>query len=185
MAKVDRRRGSSAKSFFAGEIERCHSFTIRCLRETLSGLRDGLSLFSGPSRAAIIFALKDDDDLQIYDPQNLLRGHEPKLQAVYDEGRQWCKPFDGTYFRNNLNYIEPQDTLRLDGLLCSGGRVCIWSCRESCELRKHQSCSEFLLRHMLLHRQRRSRGRASEAHKSRNEHCSGTHGGGWKEEAEG
>lgn len=100
---------------------RCNSFTIRCLRETLSGLRDGLSLFSGPSRVAIIFSLKEDDDLQVYDPQNLLRGHEPKLQAVYSQGREWCKPFDGTYFRNNLNYIEPQDSLRLDGLLCCGG----------------------------------------------------------------
>ena len=100
---------------------RCNSFTIRCLRETLGGLREGLSQFSGPTRAAIIFAIKSADNLQIYDPQNLLRGHQPKLKALYRDNQEWCKPYDGNYFRTNVNYIEPQDTLRLDGLLCSGG----------------------------------------------------------------
>jgi hypothetical protein len=91
------------------------------LRETLSGLRDGLSLFSGPSRAAIIFALKKDDELQIFDPENLLRGHEPKLQAIYCHDARWCKPIDSTYFKNLYNYIEPQANLQLDGLISNGG----------------------------------------------------------------
>lgn len=97
------------------------SFVNRCLRETLVGLRDGLSLFSGPSRTAIIFAVKSDDQLHIYDPQNLLRGHEPKLHAVYRQNHGWCQPFDGSTFRSLHNYIEIQDNLRLDGLLCNGG----------------------------------------------------------------
>ncbi len=91
------------------------------MRETLSGLRDGLSLFSGPSRLAIIFALKKNDELQIYDPENLLRGHEPKLQTIYCQNTDWCKPIDSTYFKNLYNYIEPQANLQLDGLISNGG----------------------------------------------------------------
>ncbi len=91
------------------------------MQETLSGLRDGLSRFSGPSRSAIIFALKKNDALQIYDPQNLLHGHEPKLQTMYFPGEGWCKPLDTKFFKNMYNYIEPQANLQLDGLISNGG----------------------------------------------------------------
>jgi hypothetical protein len=97
------------------------SFVSRCLRETLSGLRDGLSLFSGTSRSAIIFALQQGDALQICDPQNLLRGHEPKLHTIYCDSEAWCKPVDPAFFMNKYNYIEPQVNLQLDGLISNGG----------------------------------------------------------------
>lgn len=100
---------------------RSHSFINRCLRDTLSGLRDGLSHFSGKSRTAIIFSLEKNDELQIYDPQNLLRGHEPKLQAIYFDNADWCKPIDKTFFKSMYNYIEPQANLQLDGLISNGG----------------------------------------------------------------
>ncbi len=96
-------------------------FISRCLRETLSGLREGLSLFSGTSRTAVIFAIKQNDDLEIYDPQNLLRGHEPKLEAIYFGDEQWCKPIDRTFFKNIYSYIEPQVNVHLDGLIAIGG----------------------------------------------------------------
>lgn len=96
-------------------------FVSRCLRETLGGLREGLSLFSGLSRSAIIFSLKKNAELKVYDPQNLLRGHEPKLQAIYCHGKDWCKPIDTTFFKNMYNYIEPQANLQLDGLISTGG----------------------------------------------------------------
>ncbi len=91
------------------------------MRETLSGLRNGLSLFSGTSRAAIIFALTKNDELEICDPQNLLRGHEPKLQTLYYGGESWCKPIDTSFFKNTYNAIEPQANLQLDGLISHGG----------------------------------------------------------------
>ncbi len=97
-------------------------FVNRCLRETLSGLRDGLSLFSGASRSAIIFALSRNDELQICDPQNLLRGYEPKLQQLYFESEEWCRPVDSTASPGRFyNIIEPQPNLQLDGLISNGG----------------------------------------------------------------
>ncbi|MFH0781582.1 MAG: DNA integrity scanning protein DisA nucleotide-binding domain protein [Pseudomonadota bacterium] len=98
-----------------------NSFVIRCLRETLSGLQEGLSLFSGASRSAIIFTLQRNNELLICDPQNLLRGHELKLQNIYIDSIDWCKPVDTTFFKNTFNYIEPQANLQLDGLISNGG----------------------------------------------------------------
>lgn len=96
-------------------------FINRCIYETLSGLRDGLTLFSGTSRAAVIFSLCDCDDLFICDPQNLLRGYEPKLKAIYYGDEQWCIPFDPKGLYNAFNHIEPQVDLQLDGLISQGG----------------------------------------------------------------
>jgi hypothetical protein len=105
----------------SGERLRYNSFVSRCLRETLSGLQEGLSLFSGTSRSAIIFVLNKNDGLQILDPHNLLRGHEPKLQKIYYDVNHWCKPIDSNYFKNMFNSIEPQVNLQLDGLISTGG----------------------------------------------------------------
>jgi DNA integrity scanning protein DisA with diadenylate cyclase activity len=96
-------------------------FINRCLRDTLIGLREGLSLFSGPSRTAIIFALNKEDGLYVCDPQNLLRGYEPKLQAIYLENERWCSPIDEQTPYNSYSYIEPQKNLQLDGLISNGG----------------------------------------------------------------
>lgn len=96
-------------------------FINRCICETLSGLRDGLSLFSGQSRAAVIFALAEDDELSICDPQNILRGYEPKLKNIYFNNDNWCKPVERKAPYNSYNYIEPQPNLYLDGLISYGG----------------------------------------------------------------
>ena len=53
------------------------------------GLRQGLSHFSGPSRVALIYAEKDVDPIRIYDPHDLLRGHEPKLEEIYLSSEGW------------------------------------------------------------------------------------------------
>ncbi len=98
-----------------------NSFVNRCIRETLSGLRDGLTLFSGASRTAVIFALRQTDELYIYDPQSLLRGYEPKLKALYIENGDWCKPVDSQGPYCSFNHIEPQANLQLDGLISNGG----------------------------------------------------------------
>ncbi len=96
-------------------------FVNRCISETLSGLRDGLTLFSGASRSAVIFALKQTDELYICDPQDLLRGYEPKLKALYMENNEWCQPIDQQSSYCSYNHIETQPNLQLDGLISYGG----------------------------------------------------------------
>ena len=61
-----------------------------CIYHILDGLRIGLSHFSGPSRAALLFAEKPDDPMRIYDPQELLRGHEPKLERLASKPSASC-----------------------------------------------------------------------------------------------
>ena len=64
-------------------------FKTQCVTEVLEGLRDGLSHFSQPSRTALLIAEKDDDRLCVCDPQDLLRGHEPRLRELYIESDRW------------------------------------------------------------------------------------------------
>ena len=97
------------------------SFVNRCICETTGGLRDGLSLFSGPSRVAVIFKLKKNSKLFIYDPRNLLRGYEPKLKNIYINSSSWIKTTKRKAPFNSYNHIEPQPDLQLDGLISSGG----------------------------------------------------------------
>ncbi len=92
------------------------SFINRCIRETLNGLRDGLSLFSKPSRAAVIFSLRRNQKLQICDPQNLLRGYEPKLKNIYLENSDWKKNIEEKKPDYSFNLIDPLANLQLDGL---------------------------------------------------------------------
>lgn len=96
-------------------------FVNRCIRETLSGLRDGLTLFSGASRAAVIFSLKPTEPLSICDPQSLMRGYEPKLRDLYLDNDNWCNPIDRQSSYCAYNHIEPQPNLQLDGLISNGG----------------------------------------------------------------
>lgn len=96
-------------------------FINRCLNETLSGLRDGLTQFSGPSSAAAIFNLTGDPTLYIYDPDRLLRGHEPKLKKFYfgKDGNRNCPRYTGS--SNSYSAIENVPELQIDGLLSFGG----------------------------------------------------------------
>jgi hypothetical protein len=65
------------------------SFEHICIFHILDGLRDGLSHFSHPSRAAVVYARKPDSHPRICDPQDLLRGHEPMLQDFYLYSNKW------------------------------------------------------------------------------------------------
>jgi len=96
-------------------------FINRCIRETLSGLRDGLTLFSGHSRTALIFSLGPKDELHICDPQNLMRGYEPILKSTYFGNADWCRSIDDTNACLPYNNIESQEDLQLDGLISYGG----------------------------------------------------------------
>ncbi|HSQ86552.1 MAG TPA: DNA integrity scanning protein DisA nucleotide-binding domain protein [Desulfobacterales bacterium] len=99
------------------------SFRNLCLFYTLDGLRDGLSHFSGPSRAALIFAVKPDDPICIYDPQNLLHGHEPILKELYLQSNQWRKGVSENVLKMMLSgHIHAEKNLQLAGLISYGGR---------------------------------------------------------------
>lgn len=65
------------------------SFENICIFHILDGLRDGLSHFSKPSRVALIYAETPDSPPRICDPQDLLSGHEPKLQEFYLYSNKW------------------------------------------------------------------------------------------------
>lgn len=96
-------------------------FANICLFHILDGLRDGLGHFSRPTRAAMIYAFKHDGPLHIYDPMDLLRGHEPKLQDFFIYSQAWRKepPYaEGMEF---LTLTELKE-LQLSGIVAHGGR---------------------------------------------------------------
>ena len=99
-----------------------NTFTGHCIGDTLDGLRDGLSHFSGPSRAAVIFAMTSDAPMVIFDPQHLLSGHEPRLKELYVENQEWRRrpPIQ----RDSLKYshIVSEKNLQMTGLISYGGR---------------------------------------------------------------
>lgn len=97
-------------------------FRNLCIFNTLDGLRDGLSHFSGTSRAALIYALKPDGPIRIYDPQNLLRDHEPKFKELYLDSDDWRKNTPNTEKLALFGHIHPEKNLQLAGLISSGGR---------------------------------------------------------------
>ena len=97
------------------------SFEDICVFHILDGLRDGLSHFSQPSRAALIYCVNRDGAPHIYDPQGLLRGHEPKLRAFFLNSDNWRQdPPEGTEVR----FLEPWELkgLPLAGIIAYGGR---------------------------------------------------------------
>ena len=97
-------------------------FICNCLAETTDGLRDGLSHFSGPSRAAVIYAIRPEDPVYIYDPQNLLKDHEPKFQELYLDSDQWRAPPAQPLLKNGSFHMAIEKNLQLAGLISCGGR---------------------------------------------------------------
>lgn len=67
-------------------------FLIKCIDQIHDGLCNGLSRFSGPSRAALIYAQRRDGPFRIHDPCDLLRGHEPRLLEHYLGGTRQGQP---------------------------------------------------------------------------------------------
>jgi len=65
------------------------SFEYICMSHILDGLRQGLSHFSGQSRAALVYALTPSSPPRICDPQKLLEGHEPLLRDYFLYSNQW------------------------------------------------------------------------------------------------
>ncbi len=99
-----------------------NTFTCHCIGDTLDSLRDGLSHFSGPSRAAVLFAMGTDTPMYIFDPQHLLSGHEPRLKELFIENEQWRLPPNGHHESLKHGLILPEKSLQLAGLISYGGR---------------------------------------------------------------
>lgn len=97
-------------------------FVCQCIYDTLSGLCEGLSRFSQPSRAALIYAIRSDDPMRIYDPQHLLMGHEPKFKELYLDSEAWRKPFFASGDGPAGHLIYPEENLDLAGLISFGAR---------------------------------------------------------------
>ncbi len=98
-----------------------HSFLLRCVSDILNGLSNGLSLFSGASRAAVIFTLEPSGPLMVCDPQNLLKGHEQAFKALYLDSDEWQKNVSITLDKRNFADIQYVKDLGLAGLISYGG----------------------------------------------------------------
>lgn len=99
------------------------SFKNLCIFHAYDGLREGLCHFSQQSRIALIYAFTPASPMRIYDPQGLLRGHEPKLKEIYlqPDGWQGRKPELGE--RACFYQIQYQENLQLAGLISYGGQA--------------------------------------------------------------
>lgn len=98
------------------------NFIFKCINDTAEGLCDGLSHFSGPSRVALIYMIAANDAPCIYDPQRLLRGHEPILEELYLDRTQWLKKASPAQFINRFGHCFPEKNLQLTGLISYGSR---------------------------------------------------------------
>ena len=86
-------------------------------------MSQGLSRYSGSSRAALIYAEHRDDPICVYDPQNLLDGHEPILRELYLESNSWRVDAPSTKGLRMFGQIHPEKNLGLAGLISYGGRT--------------------------------------------------------------
>ncbi|MGI6656614.1 MAG: DNA integrity scanning protein DisA nucleotide-binding domain protein [Desulfobulbus sp.] len=99
---------------------RSPTFVRRCVSELLAGLSDGLTHFSGRSRAALVFALRPDSPLLLCDPQNLLRGHEPIFRKLFLEDTSW-RQGAASIGPHAFTTLSPTRDPGLTGLLSYGG----------------------------------------------------------------
>lgn len=97
------------------------SFANLCIFHIMDGLRDGLSHFSHTSRAALLYAINPGDPIRIYDPQELMRGHEPMLKKVFVDSDNW-KQGAAHLEQTRLIEIVKTKSLELSGLITCGAR---------------------------------------------------------------
>ncbi len=93
-----------------------------CAFHIYEALCDGLSHFSGPSRAALLYSSNPDDPMRVYDPQNLLEGHEPKLKELFMDSTAWRDAWLATELPGINAQPIVEKNLQLTGLISKGGR---------------------------------------------------------------
>lgn len=97
-------------------------YIIRCIHDTHEGLRDGLSHFSQPSRAALIYAVSSQGPVRVHDPQFLLNGHEPIIEELYLESKVWQNQSADFSSMDQPGFLNLEENLQLTGLISFGGR---------------------------------------------------------------
>lgn len=123
------------------------SFSNLCVFHILDGLREGLTHFTHPSRAALIYALDKDGPLRVYDPHDLLHGHEPKIREFYLDVGVWRN--DCPKGKDVVFFEESHKQLDLSGIISFGGcsnsvRYQRWFTEQHPDL-----CSTGPIRHLL------------------------------------
>jgi len=98
------------------------SIKTLCLFNVVDGLREGLSHFSGTSRAALIYAETKDSPVRVYDPQDLLDGHQPKFKELYLDTESWRSAVNVQDLKTYA-HVCPEKNLQLAGLISFGGRT--------------------------------------------------------------
>ena len=96
------------------------SYKHQCIFHDAEGLRSGLSSFSHPSRVALIYAFSREDPLRVYDPQDLLRDHEPKIKEIFVDFQDWWD--DALHSPGEHCSLIEIESLDLAGLIAYGGR---------------------------------------------------------------
>ncbi|MFV0422899.1 DNA integrity scanning protein DisA nucleotide-binding domain protein [Oleidesulfovibrio sp.] len=90
------------------------------IHNSIDGLREGLSHFSGQSRIALLLALSPDDPIHVIDPQQLLTDHAPRLDELYRSNTSWKSPPTALASMRSGD-IYPAEDPELTGLLAFGG----------------------------------------------------------------
>ena len=98
------------------------NFIRKCINDTGEGLRDGLSHYSGASRVAVIYRVQPEDPPSIFDPQHLLRGHEPILKELYLDRAEWQAKTALSEYMKGFGHFIPEKNLHLAGLVSYGSR---------------------------------------------------------------
>ncbi len=93
-----------------------------CITNILNGVAEGLYKYSRPSKVALIFAVQEDDKICVFDPQNILRGHESKLKEIfYDDNDDWRQGIKNKIKGSPHGYVIPENDMALSGLISFGG----------------------------------------------------------------
>lgn len=94
------------------------SYSCPCIIINVLALSRGLSVFSGPSRAALILKIRDNDTPRLYDPKGLLAGNEEKI-AHFMRTAELKKPSCKNKWISNLDF-SPLNDLNLPGTVSFG-----------------------------------------------------------------
>lgn len=98
-----------------------NTFINILVSEILTGIRDGLHKFSGPSSVAVIYQPSAEDELYICDPQSLLRGHESKIRSTYFNDDVGSFMVKHQLVDRPFSHINSVENLMLDGIISFGG----------------------------------------------------------------
>ncbi len=97
------------------------AYSDLCIFNIFTGLVEGLSHFSQSSRVALIYAREPGDVLRIYDPQKLLKGHEPKLRELFIEDETWRYDLINAIAHQPMEHFLTTNNLNLAGIISFGG----------------------------------------------------------------